>query len=333
MKKIFITGASGFVGGAITRRLAPEHWVLAMARSGAASDKIKALGARPILSTLETIEAGMLKQYDLVIHCAAYVAPWGRYDDFYHTNVEGTQRMLEAAKKAGVQKFIFIGTEAALFEGQDMVDIDENYPYPSKSPYPYSDTKKLAEQLVIQANEPGKFETISLRPRFVWGPGDETILPNLVEMVDSGRFRWINGGEYLTSTCYIENLVDAVVLAMDHGTGGQAYFITDNEVSTMRQFLTQMLQTVGRNPGEKNASKGLVRFLARIFESIWKLFRIRRKPPITAFSAAMMSAHCTISSTKARDGLGYVPKVSVAAGMKNLAANPMLTTPDATQTI
>ncbi|MFM2375509.1 MAG: hypothetical protein RLZZ165_606 [Bacteroidota bacterium] len=323
MKKIFITGASGFIGGAIAQRLVPDHWVLAMARTGASNDKIKALGARPVLSALETVEPGMLRAFDLVIHCAAYVKPWGRYEDFYQTNVEGTQRMIDAAQKAGVQRFIHISTESVLFEGQDMIDIEESHPYPVKSPFPYSDTKRLAEQIVLQANEPGKFETISLRPRFVWGPGDETILPNLVEMVDSGRFRWIGGGDYLTSTCYIGNLVDAVVLAIERGKGGEAYFITDGEVSTMRQFLTQLLQSAGRDPGDKNVSKGMARFTAAFLERVWNLLRIRRKPPITRFSAAVMSAHCTISSTKAREELGYQPRVSVEQGMKILSGAPV----------
>jgi nucleoside-diphosphate-sugar epimerase len=318
MKKIFITGATGFVGGAIARRLAPDNWVLAMVRGSGSDEKIKALGVRPVLCTLESIGEAMLRECDVVIHCAAYVEPWGRYQDFYHVNVEGTQRMLDMARKAGVKRFIFIGTEAALFAGQDMLDINETYPYPHKSPYHYSETKKLAERLVLEANDPGKFETISIRPRMVWGPGDETLLPNLVEMVDSGRFRWIDGGDYLTSTCHIYNLVDAVLLAMERGKGGEAYFITDKEVSTMRQFMTQWIQTAGRNPGNKSVPGWLARFMGWLFEGIWKLFRIRKKPPVTRFAAAIMSAHCTIRSDKAAVDLGYSPAVTVEEGMKML---------------
>lgn len=318
MKKIFLTGASGFVGGAIARRLAPDHWVIAMARSAASFEKIKALGARPVTSALDTIEASMLQEYDLVIHCAAYVEPWGRFKDFYEVNVEGTQRLLDAAKKAGIKRFIHVSTEAVLFCGQDMMDIDEAYPYPDRSPYPYSETKKQAEQRVLRANIPGVFETIVLRPRLVWGPGDETILPNLLEMVDKGRFRWIDGGNYLTSTCHIDNFVEAVVLAMEKGNGGEVYFVTDGEDSTMRKFLTDLIGTGGRIPSGKSVPSWILRPIAWILEGIYKLFRIRRKPPVTRFSAAIMSAHCTIRSDKAREELGYVPVVSVEEGMKRL---------------
>ncbi|MBK9449939.1 MAG: NAD-dependent epimerase/dehydratase family protein [Bacteroidetes bacterium] len=318
MKKIFITGASGFVGGAIAKRLAPDHWVLAMARSAQAFEKVKALGVRPVSCGLDTIEAGALQEFDTVIHCAAYVEPWGKFKDFYEVNVEGTRRLLEAARKAGVKRFIHIGTEAALFKGQDMMDIDESYPYPDHSPYPYSETKKQAEQLVLRANVPGEFETISIRPRLVWGPGDETILPNLLEMIDKGRFRWIDGGNYLTSTCYIDNLVDAVVMALDKGNGGEAYFVTDATDSTMREFLTDLVGTAGRKPSNQSVPSWILRPVAWIFEAIYKLFRIRKKPPVTRFSAAIMSAHCTIRSDKAREELGYIPNVSVEEGMRRL---------------
>lgn len=322
MGKIFITGASGFVGGAIAQQLAPQHWVLAMSRSSRSNEKIKALGARPVHATLETVTASHLKECDTVIHCAAYVEPWGRYQDFYAVNVTGTQRLLDAAREAGVKRFIFIGTEAALFHGQDMVDIDESYPYPASSPFPYSDTKKLAEQWVLQANVPGVFETVSIRPRLVWGPGDETILPNLVEMVDKGRFRWINGGNVLTSTCHIHNLVAAVSLALERGKGGEAYFITDREVHTLREFLTRLLMTAGRDPGDRSVPGGLARFLAHVLELVWRLFRIRKKPPITRFSASIMAAQCTISSDKAERELGYSPVVTVEEGMNLLKKQP-----------
>lgn len=318
--KIFVTGASGFIGGAIARRLAPDHFVLAMARSDQAMRKITALGARPVACSLETISAGHLKNCDVVIHCAAFVEPWGTWEEFKEGNVEGTRKMLEAARAAGVKRFIHIGTEAALFYGQDMVDIDERYPYPEHSPFFYSESKKQAEQLVLQANEAGVFETLSLRPRLVWGPQDTSILPNLLEMVDSGRFRWIDGGRALTSSVYIDNLVEGVVCALDRGRGGEVYFITDWEVHSFKDFLGSLIRATGREPGEKNAPGWVVNLAARVLEGTYRLFRIRRKPPVTRFSAAIMTATCTIASNKAERELGYRPLVSVAEGMKQMAA-------------
>jgi nucleoside-diphosphate-sugar epimerase len=136
--------------------------------------------------------------------------------------------------------------------------------------------------------------------------------------VDNGRFRWIDGGNYLTSTCHVDNFVEAVVLALDKGKGGEVYFVVDEGETTMREFLTDLLATAGRSPKNKSVPSWILRPLAWLFEGIWKLFRIRKKPPVTRFSAAIMSAHCTIRSSKAEDELGYKPIVSVQEGMAAL---------------
>jgi nucleoside-diphosphate-sugar epimerase len=313
--KIFVTGASGFIGGAIVRRLAATHEVLAMARSAQSVEKVAALGVQAVLCSLEDIQATHLQGCDVVVHCAAFVAPWGSWEDFYQGNVEGTRRVLMAAQTAGVKRFIHIGTEAALFRGQPMVDIDETYPYPAHSPFYYSETKKIAEKAVLEANLPGQFEALSLRPRLVWGPGDTSILPNLMEMVDKGAFRWIDGGRHLTSTVYIDNLVHGVACALTRGRGGEAYFIVDAEQSSMRDFLGQLLGAVGRQPRRQSVPGWFVRMAAWGLEGMYKLFRIRAKPPVTRFAAAIMSRPCTIRSDKALRELGYQAPVGVAAGM------------------
>jgi nucleoside-diphosphate-sugar epimerase len=316
--KIFVTGASGFIGGAIAKRLAPDHFVLGMARDAAAVKKVTALGVRAISCSLTNISAAHMQHVDVVIHCAAFVEPWGTWQDFYEANVVGTQNVLQAAKEAKVPRFIHIGTEAALFYGQDMNDIDETYPYPPKSPYYYSESKKQAEIKVLEANETGVFDTFSIRPRLVWGPDDTSILPNLLEMVDKGRFRWLDGGRAVTSTTHIANLVEGVLCALTKGTPGQAYFVTDHEIHSFRDFLTQLLATKKRDPGNSSVPSWLVRAAAWLVEGFYRLFRIKAKPPVTRFAAAIMSANCTIASDKAELELGYRPVISVADGMAQL---------------
>ncbi|MCB9232636.1 MAG: NAD-dependent epimerase/dehydratase family protein [Bacteroidia bacterium] len=314
--KIFITGASGFVGGAAARKLSEQHEVLAMARSEKSAAKVKELGAIPVACDLKSISASHLQGCDVVIHCAAFVEPWGTRAEFWEGNVEGTRRTLEAAKAAGVKRFIHIGTEAAVFHGQDMVNIDETYPYAENSPYLYSQTKAAAEKLVLAASEPGKFESLCVRPRFVWGPDDLTILPNLVGMVKNGAFKWVNQGEYKSSTTYIDNLVHAIDLALTNGRGGEAYFVTDGEIWTMRKFLTAMLATQGVTPSNQSVPAWVVRFGAWSLEVIWKMFGIKKAPPIVRFSAGIMSTECTIRIDKARKELGYEPVVSIGDGLK-----------------
>lgn len=317
--RIFITGASGFVGGAIARRLSPDHEVYAMARSANSAEKVRQNGAIPVACDLDSVTAEHLQSMDAVIHAAAFVEPWGSRRDFWKGNVEGTERMLAAARTAEVPRFIHIGTEAALFDGTDLNNVNEHHPYPQKTPFLYSETKKEAEMRVLGANVPGIFETISLRPRLVWGPGDTTILANLVELVDGGKFRWLDGGSARTSTCYIENIAFATQLALGRGRGGEAYFITDGEEFAFKDFITRLLKTVGRDPGQKSISGKLARGIASIVEFVWKTLRIKKKPPITRFAAAIVSRNVTLDISKARAELAYHPLVSPREGFKRMA--------------
>lgn len=315
---IFITGASGFVGGALSQQLKDKHQIFAMARSERSAEKVKKVGAIPIRCALNAVKKEDLKDIDLIIHSAAFVEEWGTRQQFWQANVEGTRQLLEVAQKAGVKKFIHISTEATLFKGQDMIDIDENYPYPAKTPFLYSETKQEAEKLVIQANKTNQFETIVIRPRLIWGPGDLTILPATIKMVKSGAFRWINNGKNKTATVHIDNLVHGINLAIEKGKAGQIYFITDDEVWTMKDFITGLLATQNVIPQNKNISKVMIRGIASALDKIWRLFRIKKAPPITKFAANIMSADCTINLAKAKKELGYQPIVSVQDGFEQL---------------
>ena len=243
---------------------------------------------------------------------------WGTREQFWTANVEGTRQLLQAARAAGARRFIHIGTEAALFHGQHMRDIDERYPYPAHTPFLYSETKAAAEKLVLAANAPG-FATLSIRPRFVWGPGDQTILPVLEAMVRSGRFVWIDGGRARTSTTHIANLVHAVELALERGTGGNAYFVIDEGVTQMREFLTALLATRSLTPPDKAIPGWLARTLGSATETTWRALGKTSDPPLTRFAAAMMSRDCTITTDKARRELGYEPVISRAEGLRELS--------------
>ncbi len=315
--KLFVTGASGFVGGAVLKQLASQHALVAMSRTIESDKKITALGGIPIRCQLGEVSATDLAGCDVIIHCAAHIGPHGTRKHYWRTNVDGTVQLLEVAKKAGVKRFIHIGTEAGCFHGQNMCSIDETYPLASNSPYSYSATKAEAERRVLAANEPG-FATLSLRPRFIWGPGDQTILPELIKAVNSGQFIWIAGGRSTTSSTHIDNLSHAVELALEKGLGGEAYFIVDEQDQTFHQLRTQLLATQNLTVPDKSVPGWVIRSGAAVAELAWKLFDIKGEPPITRFTAALMSRECTIRGDKAQSQLGYEPVVSLQEGLDEL---------------
>lgn len=319
--KIFITGGSGFVGGAAIAALAPAHQVTALSRSASSDAAIGERGGTPVRGDLETVSAEMLKGDDAVIHCAAFVEEWGPYATYRAVNVTGTERLLAAAKAAGAKRFIHIGTEAALFHGQPMRDIDETYPLAPQSPFPYSRTKALAEMAVASANDPAKaFETIVLRPRLIWGEGDKTVLPVVKAMAEAGRFMWIDGGSAMTSTTHVDNLVAAIGLALTKGRAGEAYFVVDGPPVRFRDFLTRYLGCAGVALPDTSMPGAVVRLIANMTEPLYRLAGSKAAPPITRFTAHIMSRDCTIRDEKARADLGYRPVVTLEEGLARLAA-------------
>ncbi len=316
---IFVTGASGFVGSAFVKHAAGRHAITAMSRSEASDAKIRAVGAEPVRSSLDDVAAPNLAGAEAVVHCAAHVEDWGPWRDYWRFNVEGTKRMLAAAKEAGVRRFVHIGTEAALLHGQDLHGADETYPLALDSPFPYSRTKAFAEKAVREANAPG-FETIVIRPRFVWGPGDQTILPAIREMAARGQFAWIGGGRNRTSTTYIGNLSYAIELALTKGRSGEAYFVLDGAPVEFRDFLTRMAKATGIVLPDREIPGWLARAIGYAGETAWRTLPLKGRPPLTRFAANIMSRDCILIDAKARREMGYAPPYTVEQGLSALSA-------------
>lgn len=316
--RVFVTGASGFVGGHVVQRLVAGHEVSAMARSDQAAAEVQGYGAQPLRCALGAVTREHLEGIDAIVHCAARAEDWGTRAQFWSVNVDGTQQLLDVAREAGVGRFVHIGTEAALFDGHDLVDVDETHAYPKRHRFLYSESKAAAERLVLAANTE-RFTTLSLRPRLVWGPRDRTVLPTLLDTIRRGGFAWIDGGRHLTSTVHIDNVVDGVELALTRGRGGEAYFLADDERSTIREFLTRLVATAGVDAPTREVPGALVRATAAVVEGLWSIVRPGHRPPVTRLAAAMMSCTVTVVTDKARRELGWAPRVSVDAGLAALA--------------
>jgi hypothetical protein len=317
--RIFLTGGSGFVGGAAIRKfVASGHHVRAMSRSEASDAKIRALGAAPVRCDLLDVSAAHIDDAEAVLHCAAFVEQWGPKDAWKRFNVDGTAAMLAAAKQAGARRFIHISTESVLWRGQHLRNVDESYPLALNSPYPYSQTKARAEVLVREATS-ADFTPVILRPRFIWGPGDTTLLPTIRAMAKSGGWMWIDGGSARTSTTHIDNLVHAIDLALARGRGGEAYFVLDDGVHTMKEMISGIAASEGITLPEKQIPAWLADFAGAACEGVWGLFGLKSEPPLTRFSAMIMSRECILSGAKATAELGYAPVISVEEGLRRLA--------------
>ena len=191
-------------------------------------------------------------------HLAAHLGTWGRREDFIRDNVAGTENALAACREAGVARFVHCSTEAALIAGRPLSVVDETAPLRPDSKALYCSTKALAERAVHAAAARG-FGTVVLRPRFVWGRGDTTLLPSITAMVERGKFAWIGGGRQLTDTTHVDNVVEGLLAGAAHGRPGEAYFVTDGDRVVFRDFVSALLETQGVEPPSRSVPAWLSR--------------------------------------------------------------------------
>jgi nucleoside-diphosphate-sugar epimerase len=313
--KAFVTGASGFIGGALTKRLVAEGWTVnALARSEKSAKVVRGLGATAVKGDLDDVGAmtAGAKGADVGFHCAAHLGEWGNASDFERVNVTGTANAVQAAREAGVRRFVHVGTEAALMHGQPLVNVDETAPLQPDSKALYSRTKARAEQVARAGG------AVVIRPRLVWGPGDTTILPVLAHAVRKGRFAWVDGGNHRTSTTHVDNVVEGLLLGAQKGEPGEAYFVTDGEPQVFRDFITSLLATQGVEIPDRSLPRSVAGAVAAAGEAAWRVLPLPGQPPLTSFGFWFLSQECTIDISRARRDLGYSPVTSVPQGMQEL---------------
>jgi nucleoside-diphosphate-sugar epimerase len=317
---VFVTGGSGFIGQKLIRRLVGEgNVVFALARSERTGKLLSDLGAQPMpgdLSDKDSLRAAA-DECELAFHAAAHVDEWGPMWQFEEVNVRGTANVIEACRTAGVGRLVHVSTEAVLLAGEPLVNVDESAPLRPDSKSPYCATKAKAEQLVRDANGDG-LETVCVRPRFVWGAGDTTLLPALVDMVKAGRFAWIGGGRHLTSTTHVDNTVEGLMLGAQRGAPGGVYFVTDGEPVQFRDFITKLLGTQGVVPPERNVPLAPAKRGAAAGELLWRVLPLKGSPPLTRMAVWVSSLETTINIGRARAELGYEPVKAREDGLAEL---------------
>jgi nucleoside-diphosphate-sugar epimerase len=246
MAQVFVTGGSGFVGQVLVRRLLDEgHSVRALVRSETSAAKVSALGAKPVRGEL-TEPATWRDEVtgsDVVFHLAAETDVTADRERHELVTVRGTQAAVDAARYARVPRFVHCGSESALLAGDPLVEVDETAPLRPDSEAAYCAVKAVAEKIVLDANAPD-FATVSIRPRFVWGP-DSFLVEGLAAAAKAGEFAWIDGGRHTTDVTFVENAVEGLMLGWRRGRPGQAYFVTDGQRVTLRDFLETQFEIYG----------------------------------------------------------------------------------------
>src|SRR3954470_14540282 len=314
----FVTGGSRFGGRRPVQRPRGEGWrARALARSAEADARVEALGAEAVRGDLDNGAALRAGAHGCahVFHAAAHLGADGDWKAFERVNVQGTKNLLAAARDAEAKRFVHVGTEAALLAGDPLIEADERAQLRPDSPVPYSATKAKAEIAVLGASEEGVFETVSVRPRFVWGVGDTTLLPMIVEQARAGKWAWIGGRRNRTQTTHVDNVVEGLICGARRGVPGNAYFVLDDGGPVVfKEFVSELMRTQGVEPPGKSVPTIAARALAAFGA-------IRR------FAFWVAWQHCILDDTKAREQLGYQPVTSREEGLAALRSKAPALTP------
>jgi nucleoside-diphosphate-sugar epimerase len=262
---------------------------------------------------------------DAIFHNAAKAGAWGSHDSYHRANVIGTDHVIAACRAHGIARLVYTSSPSVTHRATHPVagGTADTVPYGDHFKAPYAATKAIAERAVLAAND-GSLATIALRPRLIWGPGDQQLLPRLAERARAGRLRLVGDGDNLIDTTYIDNAAQAHFdafdrLALGAACAGRAYFISNGEPRPARDIVNALLQAAGAPPVTKTLPFPLAYAIGAACEAAWTLLPLRGEPPLTRFLAEQLATTHWYDMGPAMRDFGYVPQVSIDEGLDRLA--------------
>jgi nucleoside-diphosphate-sugar epimerase len=322
--RIFITGGNGFVGTSTIRQLRRDgHDVVALARSDGSAEQVRRLGAEPLRGDLDDLVGATpswtaeLQRCDAVVHAAGLVEFWGPDRLFEERNLRPTVALHAAAVDAGVRRFILLSA-SSISSGSQRAPVVSEETDDGRPNIAYSRVKRATERALLAAPSEGT-ELIILRPPFVWGAGMNS-LDQMAQSVRDGKWAWIDHGRRTLDFVNVENLAQAIILSLEHGTPGHVYYVTDDHPRTVRDFIGALLETQGVTPSERSVPRPMATLLATTMEGAFKLARRPTAPPLTRWIVCVMARDRSYDITAAKRDLGYEPGVSFEQGLAAMTA-------------
>ncbi len=323
-KTIFITGGTGLVGShAVEQAIARGHRVRALVRSTSDTRWLDAWGVEKIVGDLEDVEALRkgVEGADWVFNCAAKVGDWGTLEEFRRLNVDALRLLLDAATDARVERFVHVSS-LGVYEGRDHVGTDETTPPATDSLDAYTRSKTEAEALALEYFRTRGLPVAILRPGFIYGERDRTVLPKLLTRLRSGVFAYFGSGEQALNCIYVKNLVHAIFLAAENPKAvGEVFNVTDGQRVSKRQFVGKVAELAGLKPPTRRIPLWLARMLATLMERRAKRKGATEPPLINKARYKFLGLNLDFSIEKARRVLGYEPPFTTEEGLSNAVAD------------
>lgn len=321
--KILITGATGFLGMNLAKRLQKQgHEVIGLGRNQSAGEQLTQAGIKFIQCSLDqigTIDTQM-SGIECVVHSAAFSSPWGDKEVFEQANIKGTQNIVDLAIKYKTKRFIHISTPSLYFKFKDAYNILETDSIEEPHPSMYTHTKYFAEKIVDKAISQNQLNAITIRPRGIFGPGDVTLLPRIIKLAKERKLSQVGNSKNNVDITYVDNVSQAIELAIFAPDKylGEKYNITNGEPIEQWEFIAELLSKLGHAPPTKIVPYKVAYFFAAFLEFSYKLFRIKSEPRLTRYTVGLLYFSQTLSIEKAKNELGYNPEVSIQEGLSRV---------------
>ena len=316
--RVLVTGASGFLGGAVAREIAAAgHEVRTFQRRPSGVVGVDdALGS--LTSRADVARA--VEGVDAVVHLAAKVSLAGDPAEFAAVNVEGTRTLIAAMRDAGVGRLVFVSSPSVAHAGASIVGDDAQPADPQNARGEYARTKALAEQLALRADSES-LRVVAVRPHLVWGPGDTQLIERIVERARAGRLPLLDRGAALIDTTYIDNAASAIAAALWRvdEVHGNAYVITNGEPRPVAELLAGICAAAGVPAPAWRVPAGVARVAGSAIEAVWRVKPGADEPPMTRFLAEQLSTAHWFDQRRTRAALQWQPAVSLDEGLRRLA--------------
>lgn len=322
--KVLVTGATGFLGGATARRLAKDgHRVVATGRNVAAGEQLEREGIE--FHGADIRDAARIHELvhgcDGVVHCAALSSPWGRAWEFETINEKGTENVAAACLAQGVARLVHISTPGIYVGLGDRFGVGENAELPAKPANHYVRTKLAAEAAVGKAQAEG-LNTIILRPRGIYGPGDTVVIPRLIRALETGRLPRIGDGQTSMDLTFIDNAVQAVCkgLSAKDELGGRVFNVTDGSPIELWPFVDRLCEALGLARPSRTVPLKVATAYAHILELVHTVLIPNREPLMTRYTATLLARSLTLDISAAQRDLGYAPTVGPDEGLERFTS-------------
>ncbi|MEL4318701.1 NAD-dependent epimerase/dehydratase family protein [Leifsonia sp. YIM 134122] len=321
--RVLVTGASGFLGGAVVRDLVSAgHEVRTFQRrpSGLAGEP--GISDAPGSVTDAAAVTSALDGIDAVVHLAAKVSLAGDPAEFEAVNVGGTRTVLEAMSAAGVGRLVFVSSPSVAHSGSSIVGDGALPADPAAARGDYARTKAEAELLALAADSAG-LRVVAVRPHLVWGPGDTQLVGRIVERARAGRLPLLGHGAALIDTTYVDNAASAMTAALTRidEVHGRSYVVTNGEPRPVAEMLAGICAAAGVAAPRWSVPASVARTAGGLVEAAWRVRPGIDEPPMTRFLAEQLSTAHWFDQRATRAELQWTPSVTLDEGLARLAAH------------